>query len=227
MMAKGPNHTPVRAVLFDMDGTLFDSERQEILAMCRLFCDDLGLDMDEGEIAEYIGVPSREVLEQLAPDRVDELLPLWLDYQGQFLVESRLFPGVLEILRNLSQSGLALGVVTGQNEDELKATRRHIGIDSLIDVWVSADDAAFTKPHPAPVCLALERLGCPPGQAVMIGDTRFDMEAGRGAGTLLGAALWGARDAASLLAYQPDFFFEAPQQMEDVLLGVTKEGGGL
>jgi pyrophosphatase PpaX len=209
-----------------MDGTLFDSERQEILAMRRLFCDDMGLEMDEGEIVEYIGVPSREVLEQLAPDRVEELLPLWLDYQGEFLVESRLFPGVLEILRSLSRSGLGVGVVTGQNKGELEATRRHIGIDALIDVWVSADDAAFRKPHPAPVHLALEALGCLPGQAVMIGDTRFDMEAGGRAGTLLGAALWGVRDAASLLEYQPDFIFEVPQQVEDMLLGVQKRKGG-
>jgi pyrophosphatase PpaX len=226
MMAKRPNHASLRAVLFDMDGTLFDSERQEILAMRRLFCDDMGLEMGEGEIVEYIGVPSREVLEHLAPDRVEELLPIWLDYQGEFLVESRLFPGVLEILQRLSRSGLVLGVVTGQNKGELEATRRHIGIDALIDVWVSADDAAFTKPHPAPVHLALEALGCLPDQAVMIGDTRFDMEAGDRAGTLLGAALWGVRDAASLLEYQPDFIFEVPQQMGDMLLGVQKRKGG-
>ena len=225
-MVKGPNHAPLQAVLFDLDGTLFDSERQEILTMRRLFCDDVGLEMDEEEIAEYIGVPSREVLEQLTPDRVEELLAVWLDYQGEFLVNSQLFPGVLETLQSLSQSGLGLGVVTGQNKPELEATRRHIGIDALIDVWVSADDASFPKPHPAPVRLALATLGCPPDQAVMIGDTRFDMEAGRGAGTLLGAALWGVRDAASLLEYQPEFFFEVPQQMEDVLLGVQKPEGG-
>jgi pyrophosphatase PpaX len=227
MMAKDPNHTPLRAVLFDMDGTLFDSERQEILAMRRLFCDDMGLQMNDGEIAEYIGVPSREVVEQLAPDRVEELLPLWLNYQGQFLGESRLFPGVLEMLQSLSRAELRMAVVTGQNKGELEATRRHIGIDDLIDVWVGADDAAFTKPHPAPVHLALETLGCPPDRAIMIGDTRFDMEAGSRAGTLLGAALWGAQNAASLRAYQPDFLFEAPHQVEDVLLDVGKEGGGL
>jgi phosphoglycolate phosphatase-like HAD superfamily hydrolase len=60
----------------------------------------------------------------------------------------------------------------------------------------------------------------------MIGDTRFDMEAGSRAGTLLGAALWGVRDAASLLEYQPDFFFEDPKQMQDLLLGERKKGGG-
>lgn len=211
-----PDRAPMRAVLFDLDGTLLDSERNDIQAMSRLFYDDLGLDMDMREISEYIGVSSREVLEQLAPDRVEELLAVWLEYQQELLVDSHLFPGITETLLSLSQSNLSLGVVTGQNKAELDVTRRHIGIDDLIEVWVSADDAPFSKPHPAPVCLALDMLGCPPGQAIMIGDTRFDMEAGRQAGTLIGVALWGAKDLAPLFDFRPDFIFEHPQQVQNL-----------
>jgi len=207
----------MRAVLFDLDGTLLDSEHNDIQAMRRLFHDDLGLEMDEREIATYIGISSREVLEQLAPDRVEELLSIWLGYQEELLADSFLFPGITETLLCLSQSNLRLGVVTGQNKYELKVTRRHIGIEHLIEVWVSADDAAFAKPHPAPVHLALEALDCPPGQAVMIGDTRFDMEAGRQAGTLIGVALWGVKDLAPLLDFRPDFIFESPQQVQNLV----------
>jgi phosphoglycolate phosphatase-like HAD superfamily hydrolase len=53
----------------------------------------------------------------------------------------------------------------------------------------------------------------------MIGDMRFDMEAGREAGTLLGAALWGVKDSTALLGYQPDFVFEDPQQLLGLLPG--------
>lgn len=221
-----PDRGPVRAVLFDLDGTLLDSEHRDILAMSRLFHADLGLEMDDKEVSAYIGIPSREVLEQLAPDRVEELLDVWLAYQKELLQDARLFPGILETLHSLSQSKLGMGVVTGQNKAELAATRRHVAIDALIDVWISADDAPFAKPHPAPVRLALDALDCLPGQAIMIGDTRFDMEAGHKAGTLLGVPLWGVRDPAPLLTYQPDFIFEHPRQMEDLLLRVHEEGGG-
>jgi pyrophosphatase PpaX len=221
-----PDRGPLQAVLFDLDGTLLDSEHRDILAMSRLFHADLGFDMDDEEVSAYIGIPSREVLEQLAPDRVEELLDVWLAYQKELLQDARLFPGILETLHSLSGSKMGIGVVTGQNKAELAASRRHVAIDALIDVWISADDAPFAKPHPAPVLLALDALGCPPGQAIMIGDTCFDMEAGHEAGTLLGVPMWGVRDPASLLTYQPDFIFEHPRQMEDLLLRVHETGGG-
>jgi len=215
---------PLRAVLFDLDGTLLDSQRQETLIMTRLFCTDLGLKLDEQKIASYRGIPSREVLEQLAPDRVEELLSTWLSYHEATVNQAPLFPGVMETLHTLSQARLSLGVVTGQSRAELDASRRHVALDNLIDVWIAADDTPFAKPHPAPVRLALEAIGCRPDQAAMIGDSHFDMEAGRGAGTRLGAALWGARDPGLLLDFQPDYVFEHPWQMQNLLCG-TKEKG--
>jgi pyrophosphatase PpaX len=189
----------------------------DLLALGRMFRDDLGLEVDEREISGYIGVSSREVLEQLAPDRLEELLEVWLGYHKEMLSNTNLFPGIAETIRVLAEAKLALGVVTGQNRRELEVSRRHIAMDGLIDVWISADDAPYSKPHPAPVHLALDSLGCPPGQAIMIGDTPFDMGAGREAGTLLGAALWGVKDPASLLNYEPDYVFRHPHQMKDLL----------
>lgn len=219
-----PDRGPLRAVLFDMDGTLLDSERVDILAMSRLFRGDLGLEMDEEDVSSYRNRPSREVLEEIAPDQVEEALAAWLDYHLELVGQACLFPGILEVLRAFSQANLALGVVTGQNRRELDATRRHLTIDELIEVWVSVDDAPFSKPHPAPVHVALDALGCPPGQAVFIGDSQVDMESGRRAGTRLGAALWGLKDPAPLLACQPDYAFGHPEQMESLLSSRQKKG---
>ncbi len=208
------NRSPLRAVLFDLDGTLLDSEQVDMLAMTRLFNGDLGLGLDEEQISSYIGISSRDVLEQIAPSRVEELLDTWLSYQHELVGSTCLFPGILQSLRSLSRAGLALAVVTGQSRRELNATRRHLAIDDLINVWVSADDTPFAKPHPAPVQLALDLLGCRPGQAIMIGNTHFDMQAGRKAGTQVGAVLWGVKDPAPLLSYDPEYTFRHPRQLQ-------------
>jgi pyrophosphatase PpaX len=213
-----PRPQSLRAVLFDLDGTLLDSERVDVQAMGRVIREHLGLEMDDREVASYRNIPSREVLKQLAPaelHREEELLAAWLVYQMELLPETRLFPGILHTLRVLSQAGLALGVVTGQSRSELAATRQHVMIDDLIDVWVSVDDAPLAKPDPASVRVALDALGCPSARAIMIGDSRFDLEAGRAAGTWVGVALWGLSDAlhAPLLSYQPDYVFQYPQEL--------------
>jgi pyrophosphatase PpaX len=173
--------------------------------------------MDDREVARYRSIPSREVLKRLAPDRIEELLDIWLAYQHELLHETRLFPGIIDLLDRLSQAGLAIGVVTGQNKSELDATRRHIAIDDLIHTWISADDAPFPKPHPSPVRVALNEFGCPPPEAIMIGDSHLDIQAGRTAGTLVGAAIWSVQDPAPLLGLEPDYIFNDPLQIKSLV----------
>lgn len=207
----------LEAILFDLDGTLYDSAQLDELSLTRLLRDDLGWDIEDIDVDTYLGVASHKVLEQVAPKRIEELLEKWLQYQDELREQTKLFPGVRSTLTELKECSYTLGVVTSQNRAELDATRKHIGVDDLIDVWVSASDAEYPKPHPAPVVKALTSIGVDAQKAVMIGDSVSDIQAGRAAETLVGAALWGVQNPAALLQLKPELVFRTIPELLSLL----------
>jgi pyrophosphatase PpaX len=200
--------TRLEAVLFDLDGTLYDSAHLDRESLRVLLDVDLGWEEAAYDIDDFLGVPSREVLERVAPHRVEELLSKWLDYQDELREQTHLFPRVRPTLEVLKESGLNLGVVTSQNKSELDATRPHIKLDDLIQVWVSASQVENPKPHAEPVLKALGELACRPENAIFIGDSVTDIQAGRSAGTRVAAVLWGLGKPEDWISLEPDYVFE-------------------
>lgn len=207
----------INALLFDLDGTILDSQLQDHELVTRLFRDLLKKNATPDEIASCFGMSSRKILEEVAPDRIEELMPLLADIQREISGLAMVFPGMRSMIRRLSEAGFGLAVVTSKTREELTISRNDYDLPEEIEVWVGADDAHAPKPDPAPVLLAMELLGCAPNETVMIGDTYFDMEAGRAAGVKIGAALWGEVDRERLLSYKPDFLFETADELEGFL----------
>lgn len=209
------NNLPFDTILFDLDGTLYDSGQLDMLSIKKLMETDLGWDVDNLDIQKYLGVSSKELLEKIAPLRVAELLSKWLDYQNELREQTNLFPHVRSTLTELKNNGYKLGIVTSQNKAELDSTRAYTKMDDLIQVWVSASDAEFPKPHPMPVITALDRIGARAEQTIFIGDSLSDLEAGRSAGTQVGAVLWGAGSQKELIEFKPEFVFESVLELQN------------
>lgn len=207
----------IQTILFDLDGTLLDSASQDYELVRRLFADLLATTIEPEEVASYFGMSSRKILEKAAPDRVEKLMPALAGIQREISGLAQVFPGIRPVVGKLSQAGFSLAVVTSKTVEELTISREHYDLPDEIEVWVGADSAAAPKPDPAPLFYALDLLGSTPGEAVMIGDTYFDMEAGRNAGMRIGAVLYGKVDRERLLSYQPDFLFETPEDLEELL----------
>ncbi len=207
----------LKAILFDLDGTLIDSAECDILIMKRIIQEDLGFDPDPEDLKRYNAMSSSSVMEEIAPDRIKELIQKYATYLEEMRGRIRLFPGIESMLSRFKHADFKLAVITAQNRIELDVTRRYINLEPWIDVWVSLDDVQQAKPHPAPVIEALRLLNIAARHAIMIGDTPYDLQAGRKAGTLTGAALWGSMQPRALRSLNPDFVFEKPQQL-DVLL---------
>ena len=147
----------LQAILFDLDGTLLDSRGQDEEQIRRLLTDLLGLRADPEDISRFIGMPSREILGEVAPDRINELMPVLANLQHQTSDLAVIFSGIKPIIQKLAQIGFSLGVVTSKNREELRISLLAYDLPEQISIWIAADDVSKPKPDPEPICGSIER----------------------------------------------------------------------
>jgi HAD superfamily hydrolase (TIGR01509 family) len=132
------------------------------------------------------GEPLVSRIELAWPGRSSEILPLFERPEAP-----RLFPEIAPLLNNLDRKGLLLAVVSSRRLAALQSGLDATGLRSHFPVVIGLEDVTTPKPSPEGLILALERLGVPPAQAVFVGDSDHDVEAGRRAGVTVWRAVWG------------------------------------
>lgn len=190
-----------QAVLVDLDGTLLDS-RLSIRETLNLVLAERGLPpFSREETDRLIGHPLRHILAQRTPDAaaVEAMTHRYrAAYNEVGWVTAQPYAGLPELLRELRRDGVALAAVTSKGQQETETLLFDLGLADVFDLVVGDDDVRPLKPDPAPVLEACRRLGVAPADAVMVGDTTFDVAAGRDAGAATIGVLWGIHDAATL-----------------------------
>jgi phosphoglycolate phosphatase len=193
-----PSFYPLRAIIFDLDGTLVDSA-EDLRAALNQLLGGLGLPpIEANEIKGMIGDGVLKMVERALvaahgdPRRKDALLPRFLEiYQANSANLTRCFPAVPETLDLLHSKGFRLAVVTYK---PVLATNRILEALSLAEffpVVVGGDSVQQRKPHPAPLLEAARRLGVDVSQSLMVGDNIHDVEAARAAGMRCVAVSYG------------------------------------
>lgn len=207
-MRKGP----IRAVLYDFDGTLADST--ELIMRCYRHTMDthLGHVPPDEEWLSGFGMTLETQLRRFARDDAEagRMLDTYRDYQSSIHdTLLRPFPGAAETVAELDRRGYRLAIVTSKHRRSALRGMELCGIIPHFDVIVTPEDVSEPKPHPEPVLLALEQLGVGPEQAVFVGDSPHDIAAGQAAGTRTAGALWGPFPRATLEAARPDALLRA------------------
>jgi len=195
-------------VLFDLDGTLTDTLpliKESYEQVFKL----MGLPWAGGEVLRWIGRPLVYIASFFAKGREEEFLELYYRFYNLELGRRiSLFPGTLEMLENLKEKGLRLGIVTSKGSEGTKRTIELTALPDYMDVVITAGDVNRHKPFPDPVLKALDLLQIPSQKAVFIGDSHFDIQAGQKAGTMTLGVTWGIASREELTALQPDGLLE-------------------
>ncbi|MCA8884548.1 MAG: HAD-IA family hydrolase [Rhodobacteraceae bacterium] len=219
---------PLKLAVFDVDGTLVDSQAHILAAMDAAY-GDLRLPLPErAAMLRQVGLSLHELFARLEPDLpADTRLALAAAYKdayarlrsdGSGKAHSPLFDGMGALLDRLARvEPLLLGVATGKSRRGLDHVLELHGLERTFLSRQVADDHP-SKPHPAMLHAALSETGCEAPHAVMIGDTVFDMEMGHAAGMKTIAVSWGYHPRAMLEDAAPDILVDRVGDLGDVIL---------
>ena len=206
-------------VLFDLDGTLVDSGAIILASFKHAAKTVLARDVEDEQIAALVG--GSNLYDQMAvldPSRVEELVRVYREHNRPLHDELQAFDGVEELVGTLSAEGRKLGIVTAKGRATVDLAFAVIELETYFDAVVTADMTERHKPDPQPVLKALELLGSEPFEAAFVGDSPFDVGAGKAAGVFTVAVSWGnIHPPETLLAEGADVLVHSPQELLDVL----------
>jgi len=203
-----------RAVLFDFDGTLADTASDLALALNRVRADRELPALPLEQLRGHASAGARGLLEAgmgVLPEHPEYKLlrdAFIAHYENDICVETRLFPGMLELLAALEARGMRWGIVTNKSTRLTQLVVRELGLDARAACVVCGDTTPHLKPHPASLLHAANELGLEPAQCVYLGDDLRDIQAARSAGMRPVAVAWGYGSA--LGAWNADAILDRP-----------------
>lgn len=194
-------------VLFDVDGTLVDTNYLHVVAWWHAFRVE-GHQVAMTDIHRTVGQGAARLVETLLGKSDDAIVQGHTDFYSPFLYEAPALPGAADLLRTTKKAGLSVVLATSASEKEAGMLRRAIDADDVIDALTNADDVESSKPEPDIVQAALDKAELDADNAVFVGDTVWDVEAARRAGLGCVAVLSGGisehdlREAGAVAVYR-------------------------
>ena len=202
-----------KAIVFDLDGTIVDTETVNQLALQKLLRDELGREYSLAELSKVCGVPGKKGLEMLGVAEPEEFMEKWIANAALWRNQVALYPGIESTIEFLQENGAMLGIVTSRTKAQLAAEPLVEHLVQKMNFVVCADDTLQHKPNPEPLLKFLELSGAAYDQALYIGDTVHDFNCASGAKVDFALAVWGAqlKDLKG-----PQYHLQNPQEIIDL-----------
>lgn len=209
-------------IIFDFDGTIFNSNRVIVDSWQAVFRHYTGHEGDEKEIYHTFGETIRYTVQKFFPEAdVDEAVKIYRAYQdAHYEGLVGLFDGTREMMDKMREGGHTLSVVTSRTKSTTLHYLAELGIQEYFDVLVTCDDTDRHKPDPEPLRMALRALSAEPEEAIMLGDTKFDIGCCNNAGVdsiLVGWSHDIDEQELEALGYRPTYRVKTPAEVLDLI----------
>ncbi|WP_025681437.1 pyrophosphatase PpaX [Paenibacillus massiliensis] len=212
----------INTVLFDLDGTIMDTNELIISSFLHIMKDQGSAPLTREHIIPHMGGTLENQLRTFtgAADVADYVR----QYRAYNLLHHdnmvRPFPHVEEVIKSLHEMGIQMGVVTTKIRPSSYRVLDLFGLTSYMGTIVTVDDVEHPKPHAEPVLKAVSALNADPARTLMVGDSSFDIQAAHAAGVLSAGVAWSLKGEETLLSYKPHYMLH---DMRD-LLKLVKQG---
>ena len=215
----------IKAVIFDLDGTLVDSAPDLMLATNHVLSrlERRAITMDE--VRSFVGHGARALIKRgcaATGDAVDEkTLDFYFAeflrfYEKNIAVNSVAFPGVINLLKRCAAGGLKMGVCTNKLEGLSVRLLQALGMEKYFGAIVGPDTLNIAKPHPAPYLETVKRLGVRSKDSILIGDSETDILTARAAGVPVVGVTFGYTQK-PVATYNPDYLVSHFDEVWDIL----------
>lgn len=201
-------------IVFDVDGTMIDTEEAVMYAYQSVIFKKHGRYFTEEELLKGYGVPTPKSLEAYGFTDIEQAVKDYYEYLVKGFEKSRAFEGINELIVTLKNMNIPLGVVTSRSEYEVEMDPCLNSLADKFKAIVTSDHTVLHKPNGEPLQKAMEQLNASPSETLYIGDTVFDRLCAKNAGVKFALALWGTNNAANIDA---DYFLKKPEDLLDIL----------
>jgi len=210
----------VRAVIFDLDGTLIDSNWVHLQSW-RGALKILGLQARDQEVIDRLGLRTVDIAKSLVSSHDEQTVAKLVELKSQLFentwrLEVKPRYGALGMLRIMKARGVKSAVASSNKNDRISKTVKYFAMDLLLDAIVGIDEVEAGKPDPALVLTAIKKLGVIPKESIYVGDSRYDIEAGRAAGAQTALVLQPVA-AQSDLKVEPDVRLKSLYQLRQII----------
>lgn len=184
LIHKGAKMNKINTVLFDFDGTIMNTNEVIIQSWQHTFRTLTGSEVPVEKILATMGEPLELTMANFFPDvPVQTAVDIYRSWHHDKFDELiQLFPGIYGLLEILKERDYKIGLVTSRLKFTTMKGVNKFGLEKYFDYILTADDTDKHKPDPAPILVALDKIGSVPEESIMVGDTMFDILCARNAG---------------------------------------------
>ena len=202
-----------KQIVFDIDGTLVDNEKAIIYSLQEALHKETGKQYSYEELTFALGIPGEDALERLEIRQISKVMQIWIEDLQKYEDTVSIYEGIPELLRQLSEDGYGLGIVSSRTQELYKQDFCKWDISRYFTTVVCADDTLGHKPTADPLLKYMELTKTAAHEVIFIGESIHDSQCAQNAGVDFALAVWGSQTQ----SISANYYLNRPEELLSVI----------